>query len=260
MSMDNLWGFCFFFIGFFFLPVPVVIFSLFSGKINISSSSSKGEYFLRSICLFLFFLITSFFNELIISIIVTLPALFFPLSPSCDFLSMRWSQSSLARLLLTLMTRRLILFISTAVMIGTVTFSFSLSLVARASSLLFSFHYTSQNWPSRGKRVREREICTMTERVKNANQMKMYVQCETNACMCRKIEFIWTDNVVSREIRSIFKQHTYGIDAYLYAHIKVMFSHTIRQWHPLLRTNSPFSLHVYILSRERVRVREKKSK
>jgi hypothetical protein len=37
----------------------------------------------------------------------------------------------------------------------------------------------------------------------------MYIRCGTFVCVYREIEFIWTDNVVSREIWSIFKQHSY---------------------------------------------------
>lgn len=37
-----------------------------------------------------------------------------------------------------------------------------------------------------------------------------------------------------------------GIDAYLYAHIKVMFSQTIQQWHPWLRAISHFSSSIYV--------------
>ncbi len=144
------------------------------------------------------------------------------------------------RLLLTFTTCRLTLFIYTAVMIGTVTRSFF---------LLYYFHFITLLKIDHRKREREKREKWMTERVKNANQVKsICIRCGTFACVYRKIEFIWTDNVVSREIWSIFKQYTYGIDAYLYAYIKVMFSHTIQQWHPWLRAIShfSFSLHVRI--------------
>jgi hypothetical protein len=84
------------------------------------------------------------------------------------------------------------------------------------STIFISLYFSKLTIEGEKERRREREK-KMNDRTSKECQsskkiytyIEMYIRCGTFVCVYREIEFIWTDNVVSREIWSIFKQHSY---------------------------------------------------